>query len=114
MKVREAAAWRGGVGGSGADDEGENPLTAFCNSRTFDNHSLHMDSVAMAASLAKSLQRNIDSLSEGPLLSIWSDVRRNPYAEGYDTSIPSATVTGWNCMLGTQNRTEGSYSNRRC
>ena len=93
MKVREAAAWRGGVGGSGDDDKDENSLAALCNNGTFDNHSLHMDSVAMAASLdcEGPLQRNVDSLCEGPLLSIWSDVRRNPYAEGYDMSIPSAT-----------------------
>lgn len=51
MKVQEAAAWRGGVGSSRDEDEDENLFMALCNSRTFDNHSLHIDSITMAASL---------------------------------------------------------------
>jgi len=112
-RVHEAAARRGGMSGGGdaedargvgdkrvaegstvgGDDEDENPFASLCNSGVFNNHSTAMDSAAMAASLdAKDyLQRDADSLCEVTLLSIRSDVQRNPHAEGYDMSIPPAT-----------------------
>jgi ribosomal protein S27E len=52
-----------------------------------------MDSAATAASLDADdyLQCDIDSLCGATLLSIRSDVRQNPYADGYDMFIPTAT-----------------------
>ena len=82
-KVQEAAAQRGGVGGStggGSDagnvgntqesdvrsEEDEKPLMVLCNSRVFD---VRMDSAAMAVSLNTHdyLQRDIDSLYEATI-----------------------------------------------
>ena len=70
-KIQEAAARRGGEGD-------KNQFVALCNSRMFD---AQMDY----------LQRNINSLCGATLLSIRSDVRQNPYADGYDMFIPPAT-----------------------
>ena len=81
-KVREAATRRGGVSREGGDEsEDENP---FVGGR-FEK--------AMVATLDADdyLQRDVDSLSKATLLSICSDMWRNPQAEGYDMSIPPAT-----------------------
>ena len=92
MRVREAAARRGGESTSGeggdeseGEDDEENPFVAG----GFENAA----SLAMAASLDAEdyLRRDVDSLCEATLLSIRSDVRRNPLTEGYDMKIPPAT-----------------------
>jgi hypothetical protein len=36
------------------------------------------------------LQRDVDALLESALLSLWSDVNRNPSSPGYDMTIPPA------------------------
>ena len=96
LKVREAAARQGGVSGStrrneeggdendGVSDDNENPFVAG----GFEN----VDSSAMAATLDTDdyFQQDVDNLSEATLLSICSDVCRDPCDEGYDMSIPPA------------------------
>ena len=54
-----------------------------------------MDSATLAISLDADeyFQHDMDSFYEATLLSICSDVRQNPLAEGYDMSIP--LVTYW-------------------
>jgi hypothetical protein len=109
-KVREAAEKRGhvrGRSGGGESDRGEmrgvdrgggedeNPFAALCNSGVLNEYLCEpdMDSATLAASLDADeyFQRDVDSFCEATLLSIRSDVRRNPLAEGYDMSIPPAT-----------------------
>jgi hypothetical protein len=105
VKVRETAARRGGVGtgsagglGSnvgesdetgGGSDEDDNLFIELCKSGEFEGE----ETLAMAASLDADdyLQQDVDSLGEATLLSIRSNVRRNPQAEGYDMSILPAT-----------------------
>ena len=72
------------VGVEDGDDK-ENP---FVGGR-FENTA----SLAMAASLDAEdyLRRDVDSLCEATLLSIRSNIRRNPLTEGYDMKIPPAT-----------------------
>jgi hypothetical protein len=87
MRVREAAARRGGEGPSGsgrngaegAEDDEENPFvgSGFENVASLDAEDY--------------LHRDIDSLGEATLLSICSDVWRNPLSKGYDMKIPPAT-----------------------
>ena len=68
-----------------SEDDKENPFVGG----GFENAA----SLAMAASLDAEdyLRRDVDSLCEVTLLSIRSDIRRNPLTEGYDMKIPPAT-----------------------
>ena len=104
-RVQEVAAHRGGVRGrSTVDEEGakrddsggdDNPFAALCSSGMLEEYisESQVDSVTMAASLDtdKYLRRDVDNLCEATLLSIRSDMQRNPLAEGYDMKIPPAS-----------------------
>ena len=74
-----------------AADGGDDPFAVLCNSGIFDSNA-QIDSAAMVASLDTEdyLQHDVNSFCEATLLSIRSNVWRNPGVEGYDISIPPA------------------------
>jgi len=101
VRVREVAARRGGESTSGLGrNEGEGDESEGASEDDEENSFVggrfeNAASLAMAASLDTEdyLQWDVDSLCKATLLSICSDIRRNPLMEGYDMKIPP--VTHW-------------------
>jgi hypothetical protein len=93
LKVRSAAAEHHRSTQSSpipSIDDSENPFSGLCDDGVFNElpSTLLDDTSFVSLDVEDYLQRDVESICEATLLSIHSDIRRDPRAPGYDLTLP--------------------------